>query len=85
MDMKLIVAIIGVIIIPLGVLAGSWGYFKGKVRDNTKWLGDHETRIQKVEKCTTRIETIIKERIPEKMGERLGHIEQKLEDIKNGR
>ncbi len=85
MDARLIIAIIGIIIIPGGILAGTWGYIKGKVKDNTKWLGEHEDRLQKVEECTTRIETIIKERVPKNMGERLGKIEQKIEDIKNNK
>lgn len=84
MDTKLILAIIGIVIIPSGILAGTWGFVKRKVGENTKWLDNHEKRIQKVEQSTIRIETIIKERIPPKMGERLGRIEQKIEDIKNG-
>lgn len=85
MDTKLILAIIGIAIIPSGILAGTWGFIKRKVGENTKWLGDHEVRIRTVENSTIRIETMIKERIPPEMGERIASIETKIETIKNSK
>jgi hypothetical protein len=86
---ELMLSIIAIIVIPSGVFAGTWGFVKRKVGENTKWLDNHEKRIQKIEQCTIRIETIINERIPPKMGERLGSIETEIkdikEDIKNGK
>ena len=83
MDTKLILTIAGIIVIPCGVLAGTWGYIKRKVSENTKWLNNHEARIQEIEQCTERIETILEERIPKDLGERIVRIETKVEDLNN--
>jgi hypothetical protein len=65
--------------------ASAWGVVRYKTKKNSEKIKEHNDEIKDLKIKTENTLTIIEERIPKDLKERLGRIEEHLKQINHGR